>query len=205
MSDNLMELSGLCGIIKTDKVIDEKLAAFYDLHMSCGMNLTAIKERDEFYLKHYVDSVYYFAKYMKPEGSLVDIGSGGGFPGIAIAIFYNNLSVTLVESIGKKCVFLREAVQILGLKNVDVINERAENIKDKTFDIITARGVSKVGEMLLYTDSISNKHTKWIFYKGERLDIELQDAEALIRKKELKVDKVRVEKPFTRTYCIISR
>lgn len=204
MSENLKGL-GLCGIIETSSDIDRKLAAFYELHVNCGINLTAIKEKDEFYLKHYADSVYYFDKYMKPEGRLIDIGSGGGFPGIVLAIFYNNLSVTLVESIGKKCVFLREAAAVLGLTNVKVINDRAENIKGQSFDIITARGVSKVKEMLDYTFGMSMKSTKWVLYKGERLEEELKDVKNLILKKEIKVDTIRLEKPFTRTYCIIGR
>lgn len=205
MSENLKGIPGLCGIIETDNDIDRKLAAFYDLHLNCGINLTAIKDKEDFYLKHYADSVYYFDKYMKPEGSLADIGSGGGFPGIVLAIFYNNLSVTLVESIGKKCVFLREAAELLGLRNVKVINDRAENIKGMSFDIITARGVSKVKDVLGYTFGMSTKGTKWVLYKGERLDEELDDAKNLILKKELKVDTIRLEKPFTRTYCVIGR
>lgn len=205
MKDEMIADNNLYGLIATDKEIDEKLAEFYNLHINCGMNLTAIKDKNEFYLKHYADSIYYFEKYYRPQGTLADIGAGGGFPGMVLAIFYKDLSVTLVESIGKKCKFLSDAVKTLELKNVEVINSRAENISGRQFDYITARGVSPVKEVLNYTFKIAKKNTKWILYKGEKLDNELVEAKNLMMKKELCFETIRIEKPFTRTYCIISR
>lgn len=190
--------------IETTKEIEEKLEKFYKLHLESPINLTTIKERDEFYLKHYYDSIYYFQKYLEPSGSLADIGSGGGFPGMVLAIFYPELEVTLIESIGKKCRFLETSAEILGLKNVKVINDRAENIKGKVYDIITARGVSKIDELLKNTIHLSKKNTKWILYKGERLEEEIEKANHIISKRSLKVEKVRIEEPVTRSYCIIS-
>ena len=127
-------------LIKTTEIIEKKLEKFYELHLNCQINLTAIKEKEEFYLKHYYDSIYYFQQYESPKGSLADIGSGGGFPGIVLGIFYPELKITLIESIGKKCRFLEESAKALELKNIEVLNTRVENIKDRSFDIITARG-----------------------------------------------------------------
>lgn len=191
-------------LIKTTEIIEKKLEKFYELHLNCQINLTAIKEREEFYLKHYYDSIYYFQQSESPCGSLADIGSGGGFPGIVLGIFYPDLKVTLIESIGKKCIFLEQAAKILELKNIEVLNTRVENIKDRSFDIITARGVSSLKELLKNSFQISKQNTKWVMYKGERLDEELKEALPVIEKRGLNVEKIRIELPITRTYCIIS-
>lgn len=191
-------------LIKTTEIIEKKLEKFYELHLNCQINLTAVKEREEFYLKHYYDSIYYFQQSESPYGSLADIGSGGGFPGIVLGIFYPDLKVTLIESIGKKCIFLEQAAKILELKNIEVLNTRVENIKDRSFDIITARGVSSVKELLKNSFQISKQNTKWVMYKGERLDEELKEALPVIEKRGLNVEKIRIELPITRTYCIIS-
>ena len=192
-------------LIKTTEKIEKKLEKFYELHLNCQINLTAIKEKEEFYLKHYFDSIYYFQQYELPLGSLADIGSGGGFPGIVLGIFYPDLKITLIESIGKKCRFLEEAAKVLELKNIEILNIRVENIKDKSFDIITARGVSTVKELLKNSYQISKQNTKWVMYKGERLEEELKEALPVIEKRGLNVEKIRIESPITRTYCIISR
>lgn len=192
-------------LIKTTDIIEKKLEKFYELHLNCQINLTAIKEKEEFYLKHYFDSIYYFQQYEAPQGSLADIGSGGGFPGIVLGIFFPELKITLIESIGKKCRFLEESAKALGLKNIEVLNTRVENIKDRSFDIITARGVSTVKELLKNSYQISKQNTKWVMYKGERLDEELKEALPVIKKRGLNVEKIRIESPITRTYCIISR
>ncbi len=192
-------------LIKTTDIIEKKLEKFYELHLNCQINLTAIKEKEEFYLKHYFDSIYYFQQYEAPQGSLADIGSGGGFPGIVLGIFFPELKITLIESIGKKCRFLEESAKALELKNIEVLNTRVENIKDRSFDIITARGVSTVKELLKNSYQISKQNTKWVMYKGERLDEELKEALPVIKKRGLNVEKIRIESPITRTYCIISR
>ncbi len=191
-------------LIKTTEIIEKKLEKFYELHLNCQINLTAIKEREEFYLKHYYDSIYYFQQSESPCGSLADIGSGGGFPGIVLGIFYPDLKVTLIESIGKKCIFLEQAAKKLELKNIEVLNTRVENIKDRSFDIITARGVSSVKELLKNSFQISKQNTKWVMYRGERLDEALKEALPVIEKRGLNVEKIRIELPITRTYCIIS-
>lgn len=190
--------------LKTDEIIEKKLAYFYNMHINCQINLTAIKERDEFYLKHYYDSIYYFQKYGAPFGRLADIGSGGGFPGIVLGIYYPDISITLIESIGKKCKFLEQAVKELELKNIVVLNTRVENIKDRKYDIITARGVSTVKELLKNTKNISHSNTKWIMYKGEKLQSELEEAKPILQKRGLNVTNIRIEEPITRTYCIIN-
>ncbi len=191
-------------ILKKDEIIEKKLAYFYNMHINCNFNLTAIKDKEEFYLKHYYDSIYYFQEYGMPEGDLADIGSGGGFPGIVLGIYYPEKNITLIESISKKCKFLETAVSELGLNNIKVVNSRVENISEEKFDIITARGVSSVKEVLKNTINISKKNTTWVMYKGEKLEDELKDALPVLKKRGLHVKKIRIETPITRSYCIIN-
>ncbi|WP_022851403.1 16S rRNA (guanine(527)-N(7))-methyltransferase RsmG [Limisalsivibrio acetivorans] len=184
---------------------DDKLALlerFYQIHMNAGLNLTAITTREDFYKKHLLDSILLFSDSFYPAGNIADIGSGGGFPGIVIAIVYPETEVTLIDSIGKKCRFLQDAVEQLGLSNVTVINDRAENIKVK-FDMITARGVAPVKDMLKWTFALTMENTVMVLYKGEKLEQELKHAQKLLTKKRLKVENVRYETPIKRTYSII--
>lgn len=198
--------------IYVDSGIIDKLELFYDLHKNATLNLTNIKDRDEFYCKHYLDSVYYFhlseversVRYFKSSDKLADIGSGGGFPGIVIAICYPELKVTLIESIRKKCDFLKEAISKLGLNNVTVINDRVENVEGLKFNYITARGVAKVDKVLKHTEKVLAKKFKIILYKGEMLEEELKDASDTINHRGLNIEITRIEEIFKRSYCIIS-
>ena len=94
-------------------------------------NITAITEKSEVYLKHFIDSLL-GAKFI--DGNFADVGSGGGFPAIPIKILKPELSATLIEATGKKCEFLREVIKELELENVSVSCGRAEDFaRDKVF------------------------------------------------------------------------
>ena len=198
--------------IYVDDGIVEKLELFYELHKNATLNLTNIKDRDEFYCKHYLDSVYLFhlsevaksVRYFKASDKLADVGSGGGFPGIVIAICYPEMKVTLIESTRKKCDFLKEAIAELDLKNVTVINDRVENLEGFKFNYITARGVAKVDKLLKHTENVLAKKFKIILYKGEMLEEELKDASDTINHRGLDIEITRIEEMFKRSYCIIS-
>ena len=108
------------------------------------MNLTAITDPEEVYEKHFLDCLTPLA-YCGLKGSVADIGSGAGFPGLVFAIACPQMQVSLVEPLGKRCTFLREAARELGLTNVTVINERAEDHAAQhreTYDAVTARAVA---------------------------------------------------------------
>ena len=90
-------------------------------------NLTAIRDPQEIYIKHFLDSLTcLMALRETPPDRLIDIGTGAGFPGIPIKVFYPKMQLTLVESVGKKAEFCRHVVHILDLQGVEVIQERAE-------------------------------------------------------------------------------
>ncbi len=183
----------------------QQLNTLYDLHSQATLNLTAIKNKAEFHTKHYLDSVYYFEANKLPYHNIIDIGSGGGFPGIPLAITNPQASVTLVESISKKCDFLRMAVATLKLENVTVIADRIENTTLKATDYITSRGVAPVNKMLTLTSDLWTPTTKMLLYKGERVEEELVLARKLMTKRGLNAHLQRVETPIQRTYCIINR
>jgi len=111
-------------------------------------NLTAIKKKEDVYLKHFYDSLT-LVKYLNLNDyeSLVDIGTGAGFPGMVLKIVYPHLKVTLIDSNNKKVKFLDELIKILEVKNIETINIRSEdyarNNKD-SYDIVTARAVTSL-------------------------------------------------------------
>ena len=126
----------------------EKLSAYLDLLLkwNARTNLTAIRQPEEMVRRHFGESL--FAGDLVPEGTgtLLDLGSGGGFPGIPIQLLRPEIAVTLAESQGKKAAFLRETVRTLGLKT-EVWADRAEKLAGN-FDVVAMRAVDKMGEMI---------------------------------------------------------
>lgn len=188
-----------------DETLIEKLDIFYELHKNAKINLTAIKDYDEFYIKHYLDSLYIFKINKFSFDTLMDIGSGGGFPGIPIALLYPEKKIYLVESISKKINFLKEAIGVLKIKNVELINDRCENLKGINNDMIAARGVASVNKILKWTKNVSRETRYFVLYKGGKVFDEIKEARPLIKKMGLEIKNVRVEDPFKRSYIILYR
>lgn len=140
-------------------------------------NLTAIKDLDEIEEKHFIDSLY-LDKFVSLENkTLLDVGSGAGFPGIPLAIAHPNLKVFLLESNGKKVSFLKEAVKQLDLKNVEVIQSRAEEFLDKErFDIVTARAVKELNILLEICIPLVKIGGTFVAYKSNAVDEEISHA-----------------------------
>lgn len=188
----------------TDKQL-EQIEKFYDMHMSATLNLTAIKDKEQFYTKHVLDSfLFYVDKPSILKGNIADVGSGGGFPGMILAIMYPKLKFTLIDSIAKKCKFLEDSAKELGLDNVEVITSRSEDIKNRKFQTILSRGVAKVEQMIKYTMNLADKNCIWVLYKGENVTEEIEAAEKLMSKKKLEYINVRYETPIQRTYTVLS-
>ncbi|GCE16334.1 16S rRNA (guanine(527)-N(7))-methyltransferase RsmG [Dictyobacter kobayashii] len=124
------------------------------LDWNTRFNLTAIKEPEEVLLKHFLDSLTLLQAYDKQKDiRLLDIGTGPGFPGLPLKIARPDWKVTLIEATGKKTIFLQHIVDLLQLKNVEIIHGRAEDIAHKrnyrgTFDLVTARAVSALAALL---------------------------------------------------------
>lgn len=140
-------------------------------------NLTAITDKDQIEEKHFIDSIY-LTKYFDVKGkSLIDIGSGAGFPGIPLAIAEPELKVTLLESNGKRVSFLNEAINKLGLKNVFVIQGRAEELGTREkYDIVTARAVKELNVLLEISFYLLKVGGSFIAYKSSNIDNEINNA-----------------------------
>ena len=133
-------------------------------------NLTAIKNKEDVYLKHFYDSLT-LSKIIKLENqSLCDIGTGAGFPGMVLKIIYPNLKVTLVDATEKKCKFLQLVIQELGLKDIEVIHARAEiyskTVREK-YDIVTSRAVAPLKHLLEYSIPLVKVEGNYIAMKSD--------------------------------------
>lgn len=115
------------------------------------MNLTAITEKSEVYVKHFYDSITaaFYVKELKEEMHICDVGAGAGFPSIPLKIVFPQLKVTIVDSLNKRIHFLEHLASVLELENVHFIHDRAEVFGQKkeyreSFDIVTARAVARL-------------------------------------------------------------
>lgn len=113
------------------------------------INLTSVRGEAEIVPRHFGESFFAAAQLLAPDStlSLIDLGSGAGFPGLPIAIYARGATVTLIESNGRKSTFLREAIAALQLSNATVFNGRAEDYR-QTADIVTMRAVEKFDRVL---------------------------------------------------------
>jgi len=143
------------------------------------INVISRKDIDEFYERHVLHSLG-IAKIMEfTDGTKVlDIGTGGGFPGIPLAILFPNVEFTLVDSIGKKITVVNAVAESLGLKNVKAYHERAEKIKDK-FHFVVSRAVTQMPVFLRWfkgkfeKEQFNPKHNGVLYLKGGDLGEEL--------------------------------
>lgn len=154
-------------------------------------NLTAITEKESIYLKHFYDSLT-ICKIIKLDNqSLCDIGTGAGFPGIVLKIAFPHLKVTLIEATEKKCNFLKMIIKELNLKEIEVINERAEiyskKIREK-YDIVTSRAVAPLKHLLEYSIPLVKINGYYIAMKGNIIK-EIENIE--IYEKELNITKIK--------------
>ena len=148
------------------------------------MDLTAIDEEAQIVEKHFYDSLI-SAKYFRYENqTLLDIGSGAGFPGLVLAIAFPNLKITLLEPTLKRCNFLNEVIKVLELSNVKVVNDRAENyVKEKreSFDLVTSRAVSRLNILLELSIPFLTIQGTMIALKGKNANLELKEAENALK------------------------
>lgn len=164
----------------------EKLNKFYNLLIEWNkkINLTRIEKEDEVYLKHFYDSLT-IAKVvdLSEIKALCDIGTGAGFPGIVLKIFYPNLKITLIDSLQKRVNYLNEIIKDLGLDNIEAIHVRGEDYKGQ-YDVVTSRAVANIEKLLGYTMHLVSPTGIFVAMKG---DIE----------KELTLDvKKKIEKKY---------
>ncbi len=133
------------------KEIDEAFEKYRILLFEANqvMNLTAINDENEVREKHFMDSLL-IESLIPMNAHVADIGSGAGFPGIPLAIVRKDVQFTLIEPTNKRCLFMLNVIKELGLKNVKVLNKRAEDCDElkESFDIVTARAVASLPILL---------------------------------------------------------
>ena len=120
------------------------------------INLTAITDMEEIYEKHFYDSLL-LSFNQKLEGTLVDVGTGAGFPGVVLKIAHPELKVLLLEPLKKRCVFLEELIKLLGLEGIEVKNVRGEEYAlnhREEYDYVTARAVTNLNALIEITGAM---------------------------------------------------
>ena len=178
----------------------EKLKKYYNLIIEYNkiMNLTRITEKKEVYLKHFYDSLT-IAKVinLNEQDNLCDIGTGAGFPGIVLKIFYPNLKVTLIDSLNKRIKFLNEVIKELNLEKIEAIHSRIEdygkNNRDK-FDIVTSRAVASLNTLLEYAIPITKVNKFFIALKGKEETIDYKNALKKLNSKITDINKFKLPK-----------
>lgn len=128
-------------------------------------NLTAVRDAERMVSHHLLDSLAVVPFFQA--GTVLDVGSGGGLPGIPLAIARPELQVTLVDSIAKKTAFLLQAKTELGLANLNIVTSRVEDYRPETgLDVITSRAFSDLREFITLTRHLLNPGGRWLAMKG---------------------------------------
>lgn len=154
------------------------------------MNLTSINP-DDAYEKHLFDSLMPSFEMDFNNKNICDVGSGGGLPGIPLAIAFPSSKFTLIEPITKKANFLKEVVDKLGLQNVVVLNERSENLHEirENFDIVVARAVAYLNVLLELTIPLVKTGCYFIAMKSQKGDEEIQASKNALKQLDCIVEK----------------
>ena len=156
-------------------------------------NLTAIKTDEGIYLKHFYDSLTFTkAINLDSELNLLDIGTGAGFPGIVLKIFYHNLNITLLDSNNKKITFLNEVIKELKLENINCIYGRAEELPNnyrEYFDIVTSRAVANLRVLAELSIPYVKVGGYFISMKGNA-ELEIEEAKKTIEIMKCKIANV---------------
>lgn len=185
--DKLINGCGALGITLTEEQV-QKFLEYYELLIEWNsfMNLTAITEFDEVVTKHFVDSVSLIKVLdLSEKLTLIDIGTGAGFPGIPLKIVFPNLKITLLDSLNKRVKFLNEVIGKIELKEIEAIHGRAEDaaksqdLREK-FDLCVSRAVANLSTLSEYCLPFVKVGGKFISYKSEKIAEEMKAAEKAV-------------------------
>lgn len=199
------KLREILGQINID-ISDEQLGLFntyYEMLIETNkvMNLTAITEKDEVIVKHFVDSIALIPFLKEKYGddfselSLIDIGTGAGFPGIPLKIMLPDIKVTLLDSLNKRIKFLDSVIDTLSLKNIKTIHGRAEDyasdkVYRETFDFCVSRAVANLSTLSEYCLPFVAVDGMFISYKAGNLEEEINNSKKAIKVLGGKISKV---------------
>jgi len=136
-------------------------------------NLTGAKDNDT--LDEFIYDAVFPVSFLPKVSTLMDIGTGAGFPGMILAFGLPDTHVTLVEPLTKRASFLQFIKADLKLENVTVVKKRVEQMEPKIFDMITSRAVTETKMLLKLSENFRDANTKFLFYKGEKVFDEVED------------------------------
>ncbi len=147
------------------------------------MNLTTITEKEDVYIKHFLDSIQLLKVDDFSNKTILDVGSGAGFPSIPMKIVLPSIKVTIIDALQKRIAFLEELTDILSLEGVTLIHGRAEEFKHRdSFDFVTSRAVAKLNILLELTLPFVSVGGKMIAMKSSRYEDELSESLEAMKK-----------------------
>lgn len=189
-------------------------ADYIKTFLAQNSKVNLISKNDEKFLweKHIFDSLSienFFEKYGQDFKTMLDIGTGGGFPAVPVAITYPEIEVYALDSIKKKINAIETIKSELDIKNLHTICDRAENIKEK-FDIITSRAVAPLKVIAGYAAPLLKRDGYFIAYKSRKSDEEINDAAEILKNLHLKITDIMeydlpLEENFTRNLIILKK
>lgn len=206
----MKELFKKVGIIITDKQ-EELFNKYYNLLVETNkvMNLTTITDYNEVVVKHFIDSVV-AEKHIDKNSSVVDIGSGAGFPLIPLKIIRDDLKITLLDSLNKRVEFLKKVINELDLKNADAIHSRAEDAKElfDSFDYTVVRAVGSLPTIIEYAIPFNKVGGKLIAYKANAKE-EIENSKNALKELKSEIETIEEFKlageDINRTLIIIKK
>lgn len=186
-TDQFRKDLGNLQISLTDEQINQFLI-YYEMLVEWNekMNLTAITEYEDVMKKHFIDSISLIKAYdVSKSVTVIDVGTGAGFPGLALKIAYPNLKVTLLDSLNKRIQFLNAVIETLGLSDVETVHGRAEDfakpdkLREK-FDLCVSRAVANLSTLSEYCLPFVKVRGQFISYKSEKIVEEMESAQKAI-------------------------
>ena len=177
--------------INLDEYQISQFLKYYDILIEWNsfINLTAITEFNDVLNKHFIDSlslIKAIPNLKEKNYSVIDVGTGAGFPGIPLKIVFPDLKITLLDSLNKRVQFLNEVINVLDLKDIVAVHGRAENFarqKDKreAYDLCVSRAVANLSTLSEYCLPFVKKDGLFISYKSERVKEEYEKAKLAIK------------------------
>ena len=138
-------------------------------------NLTAVRDPAEMLVQHLADCLAVVAPLRRvlAQGRLLDVGSGGGLPGVVIAVTLPEVDVTCVDSVGKKAAFIRQVAGALKLSNLHAVHSRIEGLRERGFDVVTSRAFASLADFTALTRGSLAAGGVWLAMKGRVPDDEI--------------------------------
>lgn len=182
------------GIILTQKQLSQ-FQRYYELLIEWNqkMNLTAITDKEDVYLKHFYDSLTIAFDFDFQNQTIIDVGAGAGFPSIPLKIVYPDLTVTIVDSLNKRITFLNHLFQELEIKNCQAVASRAEDYAlehKESVDIVMARAVARLNILDELCLPLVKQNGYFLSLKGRKAKEELEQAKKGIELLGGKVEKI---------------